>query len=192
VTYQLFFDGDWPITYPAILYSSENITIYQTKPFLKEVWDGGKIKTEMPPYTSTKKMIPDGYLKIDHNAKELLTFESLPKNRVLVTDNYPELEWQISNETKEIGGYHCTKAITSYRGRNWIAWFSPDIALPYGPWKLHGLPGLILEAYDVEKIFIIRSTKVEYAKEFNKSGRGNILYKENAPSGYELKYEWEQ
>lgn len=47
-------------------------------------------------------------------------------------------------------GYKCFKAIATYRGRVWIAWFTPDIPISKGPWKLYGLPGLILKASDIE------------------------------------------
>ncbi len=56
--------------------------------------------------------------------------------------------WEISDDSKEILGYPCVRATTDYRGRHWTAWFTPDIPLQEGPWKLCGLPGLILEAYD--------------------------------------------
>ncbi|MCG2420501.1 GLPGLI family protein [Aequorivita sp. F47161] len=59
-----------------------------------------------------------------------------------------EIQWKLSNEFKLISDYNCQKAIGEFRGRIFEAWFTPDIPLPYGPWKLGGLPGLILEVYD--------------------------------------------
>lgn len=57
-----------------------------------------------------------------------------------------EVEWQIGNSVKNILGYECIEAVTDYHGRRWTAWFAPDVPVPFGPWKLHGLPGLILKA----------------------------------------------
>lgn len=53
---------------------------------------------------------------------------------------------EIADSTKNILGYDCVMATAHYHGRDWTAWFTPDIPLPEGPWKLTGLPGLILEA----------------------------------------------
>lgn len=57
-----------------------------------------------------------------------------------------EMEWQIGDSVKNVLGYECLKAETDYHGRHWTAWFATDIPVPFGPWKLHGLPGLILMA----------------------------------------------
>lgn len=66
-------------------------------------------------------------------------------------EDYVPQEWIIGDSTKQILGYTCKEAACDFRGRHWIAWFAEDISITEGPWKLNGLPGLILEAYDSKK-----------------------------------------
>jgi len=63
----------------------------------------------------------------------------------------PQIQWKMGSEQKKIGSFKCQKATTRFRGRNYTAWFTPEIPIPNGPWKLQGLPGLILEAYDNQR-----------------------------------------
>ena len=63
---------------------------------------------------------------------------------------------------KEIGDFKCFKASCNFRGRDYTAWFTLEIPLPYGPWKLQGLPGLILEAYDTDKEIYFYFKSIEY------------------------------
>lgn len=58
-----------------------------------------------------------------------------------------EMQWTVMEDsTKIILGYECVKAQSDYHGRTWTAWFTPEVPLSDGPWKLHGLPGIILGA----------------------------------------------
>lgn len=58
--------------------------------------------------------------------------------------------------------FNCTKATVAFRGREFIAWFTSEIPVTYGPWKFHGLPGLILEVHDVDNLFFWEATKIQY------------------------------
>lgn len=79
-----------------------------------------------------------------------------------VKEDLPKIEWNITNEKKTIGNFDCTKASGCFRGRKYTAWFATSIPLPYGPWKLQGLPGLILEAYDTNKEVYFYFKSLEY------------------------------
>ena len=64
----------------------------------------------------------------------------------ILEDKKPE--WKISSEKEKIGEFTGQKATTSFGGREWTAWFSSEIPIPDGPYKFHGLPGLIIKIED--------------------------------------------
>ena len=77
-------------------------------------------------------------------------------------DKWISFNWEIKNQFKKIGQFNAQKAIGRFRGRTYIAWFTEEIPLPYGPWKLFGLPGLIIEAEDDEQMFKARLLSIKY------------------------------
>jgi len=96
--------------------------------------------------------------------KEIVFREHVGSKVVIITDTYPEINWEIFNETKKIGDLDCQKAQGDFRGRHYTAWFSNKFPTTDGPFKLCGLPGLILEAYDEKKHFIFSVVSVEFPK----------------------------
>lgn len=72
---------------------------------------------------------------------------------VFVYEDAEVPEWELTHLRDTIAGYSCHAAETTFRGRRWRAWFSTEIPIELGPWKLHGLPGLILGAEDAEGTF---------------------------------------
>jgi GLPGLI family protein len=96
---------------------------------------------------------------VDQELQEFLV--SIQDNKYIIDDRIHPMQWQILQETKMIEGISVTKAKCEHRGRTYTAWFAPSIPISNGPWKLGGLPGLILEAYDDEKevVFLFKSLR---------------------------------
>lgn len=64
-----------------------------------------------------------------------------------ITEPITVQDWNIvTDSTRQILGYNCCMATTTFRGRQWTVYYTEDIPVPLGPWKLGGLPGLILFA----------------------------------------------
>ena len=65
-----------------------------------------------------------------------------------VAEDTPTINWEICEDTVQtILGYTCHRATAKFRGREWEVWYADDIPTSLGPWKLNGLPGLILQAF---------------------------------------------
>ncbi len=73
-------------------------------------------------------------------------------------------QWRLTEETDSLLGMPCRKAECHFKGRHWTAWFTEDIAVSEGPWKLGGLPGLILKAYDSEEQYCFTADGIELCR----------------------------
>ncbi len=111
------------------------------------------------------------------------------RGNIYVAESRPIIEWQLIDETKKIGGLTAFKAIGKFRGRDYTAWYVREIPLPYGPWKLQGLPGLIVEAYDDRKEMFIYFKSLEYPTN-NKTPISKVQRTSNDSQGWMTIYEF--
>jgi len=86
----------------------------------------------------------------DFGKKELQLSDFIEGKIYLIKDTLANFKWVITKEKKKILNYSCTRATTTFRGRQFEAWFTDAIPVPNGPWKFCGLPGLIVAAKDSE------------------------------------------
>ena|SRR5690554_3241773 len=86
-----------------------------------------------------------------------------------IRESMPAIDWEIGDEQKQIGDYTAQLAKGSFGGRDYQVWFVPEIPIPFGPWKLQGLPGLILEARDSKDdvVFTFKSLEQMSGPEVN-------------------------
>ena len=69
------------------------------------------------------------------------------------------------NESKLVGNYPCKKAQIVKNGRKYTVWYTMQIPISFGPLKLNGLPGLILEVEEAENYckIVFRSIELDTA-----------------------------
>jgi GLPGLI family protein len=116
--------------------------------------------------------------------KKLIRKEPLIMNEYLIEEDLPPISWLISSDTASFGGLLCQKATAHVKGRDYTAWFCPDLPFHTGPWKLNGLPGVILDAYDAKKEVIFQFDGLEKIvpdQELNASKDANSPKANNEP-----------
>lgn len=98
----------------------------------------------------------------------LYNIDYLEEEKIINYELFPKMDWTIGTDTKKIETYTCNKAITIFRGRKYIAWFTTEVPIQLGPWKFNGLPGAILQIYDESKAFVWAVTKIKQIKNSKK------------------------
>lgn len=92
---------------------------------------------------------------------ETMVYRTIGGDKSIYTEKTEHPVWSVkADETSEILGYQCVRATCSFRGREWSVWFTPEIPVCEGPWKLFGLPGLVLSAVDSRSHFRYEATSI--------------------------------
>lgn len=83
-------------------------------------------------------------------------------NNYLVEEDI-QFNWKIHSERDTtIIGLRCLMATTRYGGRDYVAWFAPDIPISDGPYKFSGLPGIIVRIADTENEHVFELQGARY------------------------------
>ena len=101
------------------------------------------------------------YTKTGNPIKRIALLNSNPST-VLTLDE--KIQWEISNESKQIGKFRVLKATTTRKlGSNYVekieAWFAPELPYSFGPLGYDGLPGLILEMHRDSIVYKFKEMK---------------------------------
>lgn len=91
----------------------------------------------------------------------------------------PDIAWTLSEDTVTVSGYLCQQATATYRGVEWRVWYTEEVPSSAGPWRLHGLPGLIVEAESEAHTFCLAKLQRE---------RGGITAPDQRPDVQRMKY----
>jgi GLPGLI family protein len=131
-------------------YSQESVTRFFDT-------EAKKIKS----FTSDLRVLKD----FDTKIRRVILFNT--SNRKYLEESL-NLKWELLNGQDTIAGLICKKASTFYGGRNYVAWYAPQIPIADGPYVFSGLPGLITKVVDTDKwyIFEISDYKINPQQSF--------------------------
>ena len=109
--------------------------------------------------------LPNSYISFtiykDRDEKQVYTLDKGAETSVFLNEEIYPQQWTIDSDTCRILNYLCYKATTKFRGREYEVYFAPEIPVNEGPWKLYGLPGLILAAKTTDGIFSFRAIGIQ-------------------------------
>ncbi len=90
-----------------------------------------------------------------------------------------DLTWTLTNDTLTVSGYLCQQATATFRGVAWAVWYTEEIPSSAGPWRLRGLPGMIVEAKSEAHTFCLAEVRQESSP---------ITAPEQSPDVHRMKY----
>ena len=105
------------------------------------------------------------YVYKNYPTGQMTIIDRISSQGYCYVDSLHTQTWTMGDSTREVLGYTCQQATADFRGRRWTAWFATDIPVSDGPWKLGGLPGLILEAYDEGQQHVFTAVGLERVKD---------------------------
>ncbi len=81
----------------------------------------------------------------DYEQSDFVQLKNVFGDNYLLTDSLVKIDWKITNESREIAGFNCRKAVGRLFDSVYVfAFYTDEITVSGGPMGLHGLPGMIM------------------------------------------------
>lgn len=136
------------------------IDVKSVKYYPRDFFVGDSLETNNLPVPDGAKFNTSHFITHQIGSADYLYYDVL-ENVVLKLSSASIQNWKLTDEKKKLRDFNLQKATATWEGRNWIAWFTADIAFQEGPYKFHGLPGLIVELYDDKRNYKFELVKTQ-------------------------------
>lgn len=123
---------------------------------------------------STKRCYLLQFLSVIDLEKSVATVQWDVLRKYQYEQPVPDFKWKLAAGDTLILDKFCKKATCSYVGRNYVAWYTEEVNLPYGPYIFGGLPGLIMYLHDTKYNWVFTCNGIEKATKL----RDMYLYKD--------------
>jgi GLPGLI family protein len=81
----------------------------------------------------------------DFNTGKLSIKKTIQGTDFIIADSIKNIKWKFANESRQIAGFNCRKAVGTIFDSVYIfAFYTDEITIPGGPCSINGLPGMIL------------------------------------------------
>ena len=164
-------------------FKSMNVHVGDSLLYYKKIQESGDPYTDLKTFSNYDSEYPEN---IGTTSGKIYVTSPI-SNAYVSYEETNNIKWKLLNEFKIIGDAKCQKAITTKYGRNWIAYFNPNIPLNFGPYKFNKLPGIIFELYDEEKDFHYKLYQFKKNKNICKFANS---YKNVKPTKKEKVFQW--
>ena len=119
-----------------------------------------------PRKANTYKLTTDSTLLYkDYTDKYLLYEERLGQNNLVMKEQLNLFKWTEVSEKDTILGYPCKTAMAEFRGREYKAYYSTKLNYTAAPWKVHGLPGVVLKLTSTDDVLCYTAVSIEMTDE---------------------------
>lgn len=155
-------NGNPPEVYSTILTFNENSSFFSDYSIylidsLLQVQHSEEEYESVKNLMRKKEYFFDQTITLNLADREYLVCGSITPDNYYYIEEASKISWNLTDESDSICGYLCEKAIGEYGGRSWSVWYTSQIPVMYGPWKLCGVPGLVLKAEDADGIFVFEA-----------------------------------
>ena len=152
-TYQKFYNDSLQAANPALWRKLFNASVQESMEAMRRTGDLTSVQNNE---FTVGAFASDLYK--DYRNNEIRVRDNISIHSFMYTDELKPQEWTILSDTMTILGYPSQKALCHFRGRDWEAWFTPEIPISEGPWKFYGLPGLVTKLHDIQNHYSFELT----------------------------------
>ena len=96
-------------------------------------------------------------------SNDSISYTRIPlyKNEIIYKQPIIMSKFLFTGKTKKINNFNCQEAKLELNGRSYNIWFTADVEINKGPYKINGLPGLIVEINEQSSKVKIKLKKIK-------------------------------